>query len=344
MKKNFLFIIVILLSSFYISADDMPNIHGSNNPKNLPFSEERRMGLVGNIINSGVAEQVEKKEEKQEYTSQQNKNLLILDIPKKESRVVQVQKKNKKDIETDTEQEKKEILNGLELSFKAKKADVVQNTAPNPNRVAGFNVAQIRLGMTERDVLEEMNRNSFKLKNKLYGIPEKTALIMDGLCLDNGTYQFEQRKECIRQKAIENGHYYLKQMTFERAGEVVDVYFLSNYSDSSVYRVSWRKKGDSSLGATKKDEQNRLWRDKAFRDSLYQKYGSPDNEKALRWGLPKDIYLKASITPNNKDMEIIFENHSALSEDIRRDQKFYLDYFNRGIQPETEMPIYEFLF
>lgn len=186
--------------------------------------------------------------------------------------------------------------------------------------VMSFDIAGISLKMTPENVMERAAEAGFSLKFKNMEIPESEKWKYHRKCLGSMIFSYKVKQECIRETARMNNSEYVRQLVFEKKGlrETVTVDFTSHFNGNQAYRVYYLSKGDHSLGTTDEAHYLKERRRAEFLEVLIRKYGPPEDETALLWGIAGfGAVLQADISENFQDASLLLEDLSFEEEDYK---------------------------
>ena len=193
-----------------------------------------------------------------------------------------------------------------------------KKTGISNTNVLDFDIAGIRLKMIPEDVLETAQANGFSLKFKDWKIPELNKWKYHRQCLEQQFFAHGSKMNCIRETAQNDNNEYISRLVFENKGrrETLSVEFTSMYTQNQAYRIRYVSKGDHSLGATEEGRYLKTKRRQEFLELLIRKYGRPDDERALLWGIAgRDAVLQAEISNTFLDASLVMEDQSMEEND-----------------------------
>lgn len=194
-----------------------------------------------------------------------------------------------------------------------------KKTKIGDSNVMAFDIAGVRLKMTPAEVFEHATANGFALKLKKHNVPTLDEWKYRRQCMENMVFQFANVKMCIKEAAQLNNNEYVNLMIFENKPrrETLTVEFTSNFSNNQAYSIRYVSKGDHSLGTT---EEALYWKSKRRQDflqTLIKKYGQPDDELSLLWGMAGlGATLNAEISPSFLDAVIVLEDRTMADSDF----------------------------
>lgn len=170
---------------------------------------------------------------------------------------------------------------------------VLQNRRSN---AANFDISKVKLRMSPKEVEETLTAQGYRKIQEKLEIPNFIKWRSEELCRQHGVIGFERLNACATMVAKENGFQFVEHQTYNRyiTRESIEVYFTSTFTDNLAHRIFYKSSvpfNDSK--ASKNIYLNNIkvfdfWR------RIDLKYGRPDNETEVKWGLGgKKPYLKA---------------------------------------------------
>lgn len=184
--------------------------------------------------------------------------------------------------------------------------------------VESFDIAGMMLGMTPSDIMEVATANGFSVKFQNRKIPPFLQWKYKKECLKETAFSYAALKQCIRETAWKSQEEYISRLQFEKPEmkEKIVVEFTSTFGGNQAYRIHYVSKGDHSLGSTSEARYQKSRRRRDFLYAVMQKYGQPDDEDALLWGMKDEgAYLEADISPALMDVSLTLENMDLTDED-----------------------------
>ena len=185
--------------------------------------------------------------------------------------------------------------------------------------VSKFDIAGIKLKMKPQEVIELAEKAGFTLKFENRKIPEIREWKYHRQCLKQMFFSYDSKKNCIKETARLNQSEYVSALVFENKPlrETLNIEFTSTFSDNHVYRIRYVNKGDHSLGSTNEAKYLKIKRREEFLDQLIRKYGAPDDELALMWGISGlSATLQADISEGALDATLVMEDTSDQENDF----------------------------
>lgn len=161
---------------------------------------------------------------------------------------------------------------------------VALNTGASVASVDGFDIAGVMLGMGYEDI-----ENLFYKTRGLYAPRKKNSIVysihkdwrynLDYECRQQGIIIPEQLEQCVRTLAKNRGLLYPSSahLVRESTGETLDIYFTSNATDNTVWRVVYSNDVNELEGTSEKFENQREKKILAFWQNVLDKYGAPNS-------------------------------------------------------------------
>ena len=143
-------------------------------------------------------------------------------------------------------------------------------------------------------------------------------------------FAYKSQKNCIQETAKADNNEYIAKLVFENKErrETISVEFTSYLTQNQAYRIRYVSKGDASLGNTNEAQYLKSKRYQDFLELLIKKYGSPDDEQQLIWGISGfNAVLQAKISNASLDFSLLMEDPSIEEGDL---DKIYADDLKTG--------------
>ncbi|MCR4918025.1 MAG: hypothetical protein K5912_03730 [Alphaproteobacteria bacterium] len=162
------------------------------------------------------------------------------------------------------------------------------NSDAEPIAVANFDVAGIMIGMTfeeaqtaarETGLYENRQKNSV-----IYSLHHDWKDNLDYECRQQKIYAPEKLEKCIRSLARNRGLLYASELHLvrKRTGETIDVFFTSNTTNNTVWKIVYKNDVNELEGDGDKFANQRERKIMAFWQNVLDKYGSP-NSQTDKW-------------------------------------------------------------
>lgn len=194
-----------------------------------------------------------------------------------------------------------------------------RKTGVADTNVLNFDIAGVRLKMTPEEVLEKALEAGFSVKFQDRKIPTLNEWKYRRLCMQQMLFKYDIRKRCTQEIAQYNNNEYISRLVFENKPrrETLSVEFASRYAENQAYRIRYVNKGDHSLGSTDEAHYLKIKRRQEFLRLLITKYGAPDDEGALLWGVSGvGATLQAGLSDSFLDASLVLEDLSIETDDF----------------------------
>lgn len=194
-----------------------------------------------------------------------------------------------------------------------------KKTGASDTNVLKFDIAGIRLKMTPEEVMERALSAGFSVKFQDRKIPTLNEWKYRRLCMQQMLFKYDIRKRCVQEIAQYNNSEYVSRLVFENKDrrETLTVEFASRFAENQAYRIRYVSKGDHSLGTTDEAHYFKTKRRQEFLKLLITKYGVPDDEQALLWGVSGvSATLQADLSDSFLDASLVLEDLSIENEDF----------------------------
>ena len=196
--------------------------------------------------------------------------------------------------------------------------------------VLNFDIAGIRLKMTPQEAVERAGTAGFSVKHEDKKIPVTKEWKYHRQCLRQMFFTYGSKRNCIRETAKTDNSEYIAKLLLENKErrETISVEFTSHLTQNQAYRILYVSKGDASLGNTNEAQYLKSKRHQDFLELLIKKYGSPDDEQQLIWGIAGfNAVLQAKISNASLDFSLLMEDPSIEEGDL---DKIYADDMKTG--------------
>lgn len=194
-----------------------------------------------------------------------------------------------------------------------------KKTGASDTNVLKFDIAGIRLKMTPEEVMERALSAGFSVKFQDRKIPTLNEWKYHRLCMQQMLFKYDIRKRCVQEIAQYNNSEYVSRLVFENKDrrETLTVEFASRFAENQAYRIRYVSKGDHSLGTTDEAHYFKTKRRQEFLKLLITKYGVPDDEQALLWGVSGvSATLQADLSDSFLDASLVLEDLSIENKDF----------------------------
>jgi hypothetical protein len=150
-----------------------------------------------------------------------------------------------------------------------------------------FDISGIMLRMDLSQVMEAMQKRSYRKTAEHLDIPNFIRWRYEEQCRNEGVIGYERISSCVVLMAKKNNYQYVQHMEFNNfhTKETIDVYFTSNFTGNKVYRILYMTEAANIVGSGAKADYLRNLKVLDFWKKVNQKYGTPDNREHVIWGL-----------------------------------------------------------
>ena len=186
-----------------------------------------------------------------------------------------------------------------------------QKTGYSDTNVLDFDIAGVQLKMSPEEVIQKAEESGFSIKLKDWKIPDPNEWKYHRQCLQQMFFAHGSKKKCIKDAAQYDNKEYINRLVFENKSrkETLSVEFTSTFTGNQAYRVRYVNKGNHSLGTTEEARYLKVKRRRDFLETLIKKYGPPDDERTLLWGLSGlNAVLQAEISNTFLDISLVMED------------------------------------
>ncbi|MBO4520825.1 MAG: hypothetical protein J5787_06420 [Alphaproteobacteria bacterium] len=187
--------------------------------------------------------------------------------------------------------------------------------------VLKFDIAGVKLRMTPEEVVQSAQESGFSIKFKDWKIPDPDEWKYHRQCLQQMFFTHNSKKQCIQDAARYNEKEYISRLVFENKDlkETLSVEFTSRATDNQSYRIHYINKGNHSLGTTEEARYFKKKRRRDFFEALIKKYGPPDDEQSLLWGMSGlNATLQAEISNTFLDISLVMEDSLMREKDYQK--------------------------
>jgi len=150
--------------------------------------------------------------------------------------------------------------------------------------VENLDIAGAMLGMAFQDIqelfLRARNLYAPRQRNSIvYTLANDWRFNLDYECRQQGTVIPEQLERCIQSLARARGLLYPAELHLERksTGETISIFFTSNATDNSVWKIVYQNDVNDLPGAHEKFLNQREKKILAFWEMVLEKYGAPNS-------------------------------------------------------------------
>lgn len=184
--------------------------------------------------------------------------------------------------------------------------------------VRGFDLEGFYLGMSREEALALIQENGYKIISSKEAVSKFRTSQYESQCKSRGIHAPEKIRACIAKISKLNNTTYLSTLkaTRPRTRESIEFSFTSPATENRVWKIHYENKGDNSLNFTRANTRKKLDRQEAFLNALFDKFGTPDDQKKYIWGSEDDAFMQAGMYGSNYDAYITLTDTELEDEDL----------------------------
>lgn len=150
-----------------------------------------------------------------------------------------------------------------------------------------FDIAGVMLRMSQQQASQALVKRGYQKTHEKLEIPNFIQWRYEEMCRKKGVVGFERLNSCVVLMAKKNDYQFVQHQTFSsfKTGETVEVFYTSNFTGNKVYRVMYSSDAANIKGSGAKADYLRNLKIYDFWKKINQKYGRPDNQEQIIWGL-----------------------------------------------------------
>ena len=159
-----------------------------------------------------------------------------------------------------------------------------------------FDIAGIMLRMSYEQAEEALTKRGYKKTTQKMDIPNFIRWRNEEKCRNQGVVGYERLEGCIIKLAQKENYQFISSAEFNKfdTKETVRFYLTSNFTNNKVYKVTYQTEAANNTGNSTKAMYLRNIKVYDFWKKINQRYGTPDDQEKITWGLGGDKpYLKA---------------------------------------------------
>ena len=160
-----------------------------------------------------------------------------------------------------------------------------------------FDISGVMLRMGLKQVDKTMQNRGFRKVMQKYQIPNFIKWRNEEVCRNSGVVGYERLDACINEKAKKDKHQYVQTAQYVKydTKEDIEVTFSSNFTDNKVFKIVYKSQAANITGNSPKATYLRNIKIYDFWKKINQKYGRPDDETNVTWGIGDNKpFLKAA--------------------------------------------------
>ena len=150
-----------------------------------------------------------------------------------------------------------------------------------------FDISGIMLRMSPLQADEAMKKRGFSKVNQEYDIPNFIRWRNEESCRNNGVVGYERVENCIIEMAKKNNYQYIASTKYVKykTKEEITVRYSSNFTNNKAYQIIYKSMATDIRSTSAKALYLRNIKIYDFWKLVNQKYGAPDNQEDITWGL-----------------------------------------------------------
>jgi len=202
-----------------------------------------------------------------------------------------------------SEEENKTWINTLVDKVAQKGAQII-----NPNisdellnkkrsNASVFDISGVMLRMNTKQADDALTKRGYKKMAEKFEIPNFIRWRFEEMCRNQGVVGYERLESCVVQMSKKNNYMYVQHQNYNnfKTQESVELFYTSNFTGNKVYRITYQSQAANIKGNSAKANYLRNIKIYDFWKQINQKYGVPDNQEQVTWGLGENKpYLKAA--------------------------------------------------
>ena len=160
-----------------------------------------------------------------------------------------------------------------------------------------FDISGVMLRMGVMQAAEALQKRGYKKTAEKFEIPNFIRWRFEEICRGQGVVGYERLESCVVQMSKKNNYLYVQHQNYNnfRTQESIELFYTSNFTGNKVYRITYHSEAANIKGNSAKANYLRNIKIYDFWKQINQKYGVPDNQEQVTWGLGENKpYLKAA--------------------------------------------------
>ncbi|MBQ7633303.1 MAG: hypothetical protein IJS88_04240 [Alphaproteobacteria bacterium] len=150
-----------------------------------------------------------------------------------------------------------------------------------------FDIAGVMLRMNGQQVDEALKKRGYRRISASMEIPNFIRWRYEEMCRNKNVVGYERLNNCVVRLSKQNNYQYIERLLYNNFStkESVSVNFTSNFTGNKAYFIEYRSEAANIKGSGPKAEYLRNLKIFDFWKKITQKYGFPDNQQQVTWGL-----------------------------------------------------------
>ena len=210
---------------------------------------------------------------------------------------------SEKDQNATPDKNEKTWINSLVTKVAQKGSEIInpnmqkELTPKRRSNASVFDVSGVMLRMNVKQADEALSKRGYKKTAEKYEIPNFIRWRFEEICRGQGVVGYERLEGCVVQMSKKNNYVYVQHQNYNnfRTQESIELFYTSNFTGNKVHRIEYRSEAANIKGNSAKANYLRNIKIYDFWKQINQKYGVPDNQEQVTWGLGENKpYLQAS--------------------------------------------------
>ena len=174
-----------------------------------------------------------------------------------------------------------------------KGADIISpNVAQNNqnkkrSNASVFDISGVMLRMSYKQAADALTKRGYKITSAKYEIPNFIRWRYEEMCRNQGVVCYERLASCVTRLAKKNNYQYVYEAKFDnfKTKETVSFFLTSNFTGNKVFKIIYQSEAANIRGSGPKADYLRNIKIYDFWKKINQKYGYPDNQEQVIWGM-----------------------------------------------------------
>lgn len=176
--------------------------------------------------------------------------------------------------------------------------DLQEELAPKQRSNASvFDISGVMLRMNAKQADEALTKRGYKKTAEKFEVPNFIRWRFEEMCRNQGVIGYERLESCVVQMSKKNNYLYVQHQNYNnfRTQESMELFYTSNFTGNKVHRITYHSEAANIKGNSAKANYLRNIKIYDFWKQINQKYGVPDNQEQVTWGLGENKpYLQAA--------------------------------------------------
>ncbi len=150
-----------------------------------------------------------------------------------------------------------------------------------------FDISGVMLRMSQEQTQQALTKRGYRKTYEKLEIPNFIQWRYEEICRNQGVIGYERINNCVVLMAKKNNYQFVQHQTYAnfKNNETIDVFYTSNFTGNKVHRIMYSSEAANIKGAGAKADYLRNLKIYDFWKKVNQKYGAPDNQEQIIWGL-----------------------------------------------------------